>query len=645
MPSLHWIGKEKVVNHHQEVPFKVLEHRYGFTAASGKQPTETDSCNKIIHGDNLEALKALLPEYEGRIKCIYIDPPYNTGEEKWVYNDNVNDPRLLKWLGEVVGKAGEDFTRHDKWLCMMYPRLMLLRRLLSSDGAIFISIDDNEQERLKCICDEVFGANCFVGNIIWEKNYSPRNDSKGIPTATDYILVYGKQPGWKPRRLERTEEMDAKYKNPDNDIAPWTSSDAFAPNAKTHQGMVYAIQHPFTGEMLYPYQGACWRYQQADMLDIMKGWCNYELRELDDADRRAAVCGIPPEEVKASVKSIVLAEDLETSRQKARQVYERGQWPRLYFTSGGTGGIRRKTYIDKVEGRLVTTLWPHNEVGHTDGAKKELKTIFGGSVPFDTPKPVALIERILQIATDDGDIVLDSFAGSGTTAHAVLKMNQENPNSFRKFILIELMDYAESITAERVKRILKGYPYKGKKEVELYSQKLTVSKLRKADKYLKEVQDITKANEWKYTSVSQTIKDNCIKVIGTNVYDDFMPGMSGAFDYYELGKTLLDTDGNLNQDIDEEKIRRYIYYTETRQPLLRKRTEAYKFLLDVYEHTGYYFYYIPYQETVLDMDTVRILTAEVEQHIVYADQCLLPDNYLNALNILFKKIPRDIKHV
>lgn len=155
MPTLQWIGKDKVINHHQDVPFRILEHKYGFTAENGEQEIETNSGNRIIHGDNLEALKSLLPEYEGKIKCIYIDPPYNTGNEKWIYNDNVNHPKIKKWLGELVGKAGEDFTRHDKWLCMMYPRLKLLQKLLSEDGAIFISIDDNEQASLKLIMDEI----------------------------------------------------------------------------------------------------------------------------------------------------------------------------------------------------------------------------------------------------------------------------------------------------------------------------------------------------------------------------------------------------------------------------------------------------------------------------------------------------------
>jgi len=191
MPTLHWIGKEKVINHHMDVPFKVLEHSYGFN--NGEQTAnETKSGNKIIHGDNLEALKALLPEYEGRVNCIYIDPPYNTGNENWVYNDNVNDPKIKKWLGQVVGKESEDLSRHDKWLCMMYPRLKLLHKLLADDGAIFISIDDNEQANLKLICDEIFGGANIVSNMIWQKRKGGGNDSFYIAVDHEYILCYVK---------------------------------------------------------------------------------------------------------------------------------------------------------------------------------------------------------------------------------------------------------------------------------------------------------------------------------------------------------------------------------------------------------------------------------------------------------------------
>ena len=184
MPTLNWIGKDKVVNHAAAVPFHVLEHVYNFGGSSE---------NKIIHGDNLLALKSLLPEYEGRIKCIYIDPPYNTGNEGWIYNDKVNSPQIKKWLGEVVGKEGEDLSRHDKWLCMMYPRLKLLKKLLADDGAIFISIDDNEQANLKLICDEIFGAQNFVANIAVINNLKGRSDDKFIATAHENLLIYRKE--------------------------------------------------------------------------------------------------------------------------------------------------------------------------------------------------------------------------------------------------------------------------------------------------------------------------------------------------------------------------------------------------------------------------------------------------------------------
>lgn len=209
--------KSKVINHHQEVPFRVLERKYSFDE-NGQHDEDNGSENMIIRGDNLEALKALLPRYEGRVKCIYIDPPYNTGNEGWVYNDNVNDPKIKKWLGEVVGKEGEDLTRHDKWLCMMYPRLKLLQKLLADDGAIFISIDDTEISNLRLLMDEVFGANNFVTTVIWHKNYAPKSSAKFFSEDHDYITVYAKNKmAWIPNLLPRTEEQDKIYKNPDND--------------------------------------------------------------------------------------------------------------------------------------------------------------------------------------------------------------------------------------------------------------------------------------------------------------------------------------------------------------------------------------------------------------------------------------------
>ena len=583
MPTLEWIGKDKVVNHHQEVPYRVLERQYSYDEA-GQHAEDNGSENMIIHGDNLEALKALLPRYEGKVKCIYIDPPYNTGNEGWVYNDNVNDPKIKKWLGEVVGKEGEDLSRHDKWLCMMYPRLKLLQRLLAEDGVIFISIDDNELYNLKSICDEIFGLSCFVSNISWQRTYSMRNDSQGIPAEIEHILVYSKKPMWIPSKLPRTEEMNSKYKNPDNDPqGPWQNTTAFAPGGTTHQGMVYAIQHPFTGKMMYPTRDAHWRYQQEQMLEIMRGWCNYELKELDDAHERAAVCGLTPDEVRQGVNAIVLSEPLDVSSQKAKKVYERGQWPRFYFTSGGKGGIRRKTYMESVGGKLATNYWPFSETGHTDEAKKDLLSIFGGKVTFDTPKPARLIERVLTIAASPDSIVLDSFAGSGTTAHAVLNMNKADGGN-RRFILVEMMDYADSITAERVKRVIDGYG-EGKKAVE---------------------------------------------------------GTGGSFSYYELGPVLLLPDGNLNEEVGAQKIREYVYYMETKEPLPTEQPKDEPYFMGLCRNTAYYFYYERERVTTLDHTFLATIQTKAEGYTIYADLCAIPQETLRKHNITFKKIPRDI---
>ena len=217
MPTLNWIGKEVVVKHHKEVPFRLLEPVPELSCGAA------DSGNLIVQGDNLHALKALLPRYAGQVKCIYIDPPYNTGNEGWVYNDNVNSPEIKKWLGEVVGKEGETLDRHDRWLCMMYPRLVLLRQFLREDGAIFVSIDDNEVASLRLLMDEIFGKRNFVETIIWEKNYAPKASARHFSEAHDYVVVYALNSDKWPRNLvARSEKQDKMYKNPDNDPrGPW----------------------------------------------------------------------------------------------------------------------------------------------------------------------------------------------------------------------------------------------------------------------------------------------------------------------------------------------------------------------------------------------------------------------------------------
>ena len=548
-------------------------------------PENQESKNIYISGDNLDALKHLLNSYCGQVKCIYIDPPYNTGNEKWCYNDNVNDPHIQKWLGEVVGKEGEDLTRHDKWLCMMYPRLMLLQKLLADDGAIFISIDDNELYNLKSICDEIFGASSFVSNISWQRTYSTRNDSKGIVNEVEHILVYSKQPGWNPNKLPRTAEMDAIYKNPDNDSRPWASDNPYAPGAAMHQGMVYAIQHPFDGRLLYPSNGRCWTFSQEQMLEYMNAWANYELRDLHDEKERAAICGISEVDVRKEVKAIMLSDSLDIASKRAQSVLERGPWPRFYFTKGGKGGIRRKTYLENVGGKLPTNFWPYTEVGHTDEAAKQIKAIFGGEATFDTPKPSRLIEFVLKIASSEDALILDSFAGSGTTAHAVLNMNKVD-GGHRKFILVEMGDYADTTTAERVKRVINGYG-----------------------------------------------KDK--NAVG---------GTGGNFSYYELGERLLLPDGNMNESIGTDKIRDYIWYTETKKPAVSQQNGN-PYFLGENNHTAYYFYYEPDQMCVLDYAFLSTIPEKAENYLIYADRCALSESDLLRFGITFKKIPRDIARV
>lgn len=650
MPELTWVGKDKVITHHLDVPLRVLERQYSFDQA-GQSDADNGSPNMVIHGDNLEALKALLPRYEGRVDCIYIDPPYNTGNEGWVYNDNVNDPRIKKWLGDVVGKEGDDLSRHDKWLCMMYPRLRLLHRLLAPTGSIFISIDDNEAAALRLVCDEIFGTRCFVADISWQRNYSTRNDSKGIPAEVEHLLVFSKQPGWNPNTLERTAEMDAKYKNPDNDVSAWRSDNAFAPGAATHQGMVYAVQHPFTGKMVYPALGRGWTFEQAEVFRIMSQWTDYELKDLNDADERARVCGVPASEVKPGVKALVLAKPLAEARRDAETVYARGQWPRFYFTKGGLGGVARKTYLDSVSGALPTNLWTYDEAGHTDGAKKEIRAIFDGRVAFDTPKPTRLVERILAIASQPGDLILDSFAGSGTTGQAVLNLNRQNGGD-RRVILVELGDYAESVTAERLRRTIRGYQDTRVEEHVLFDQKLTLAALKRGADVVAEATEVYEQARGYYTKVSRpavvtTVKGKTgtasVRVVATQEHERDVSGTGGSFSYYELGAPLL-VGEDLNPALALEQLREYVWYTSTSTPYRPGADAVFPDFLGVHQDVAYFFAYDPGATTTLSREYLAAIPAacRAESYVVYADACSLTEQQLAGLNVTFKKITRDI---
>ena len=533
MPTLHWIGKEKVINHHLDVPFKVLEHAYGFDNGT-KTTEETNSGNKIIHGDNLEALKALLPEYENKIKCIYIDPPYNTGNEGWVYNDNVNDPKIKKWLHSVVGRDGEDLSRHDKWLCMMYPRLKLLHKLLAEDGAIFISIDDNEQTNLKLVCDEIFGISNYLGNLIWRKKEGGGQTDKYFVTEHEYISIYQKSNNYQwidTFRLKTDKDfnkIDDKGRFKLTKLEKWGSG----ARKEDRPTMCFPIFTP-NNEEYYPIapdgNDGRWRVGKITMDKLIK-------------------------------ENLIHWEQ----RNNKYIPYE-------------------KTYqIENDEVRIKERSILYN-LTNTAEASKALTSIFGAKDLFDTPKPFQLIEFVIQHSTDENSIILDSFSGSGTTAHAVLNLNKQDGGN-RKFILIEMEDYAETITAERVKRVIKGY---GDTE-----------------------------------------------------------GTSGSFDYYELGHPMFKEDANLNEEVGVEKIKQYIWYTETKSnltPALSKGEGAEtKYFVGENNDTAYYFNYEVDRITVLDHTFLSSIKTKAEQYVIYADKCLFPKDFLTKHHIIFKKIPRDI---
>lgn len=555
MPTLNWIGKDKVVSHHQDVPYRVLEHKYGFTADTGEQTDPTNSGNKIIHGDNLEALKSLLPEYEGKIKCIYIDPPYNTGNEGWTYNDNVNHPKIKKWLDETI-KAKEqdkvaaigidDLTRHDKWLCMMYPRLKLLHKLLDDNGAIFISIDDNEQANLKLMANEIFGETNFIGEFIWTRKKKGAFLSKKIRKMTEYVLCYQKNGN---ENLELYGE-DAY-------------SDKWQPIVKrTNSKKTLVVQKNIIETTL----------KNGIYNAGFKGKVGTGINFLNDFEVKN---NIVVTKIEMQGNFVWTQEFLDS---------ELSQGTRISLSTKFGFNVLRHNQGEKFKAPS-TILSSEIGIGTNEDASQDLTTIFDSEMgtSFNYSKPASLIEFLTKSITyiDLNAVVLDSFAGSGTTAHAVLNLNKQDGGN-RKFILVEMEEYANEITAERVKRVTKGYG-SGNKKVE---------------------------------------------------------GTGGAFDFYELGLPLFDENQNLNEEVGLPKIREYIWFSETCTSFTEPKAENY--FLGKKEDSAYYFIYEKDRLTTLDYDALELIKTKGEQYIIYADNCLLPKEFMAKKNIIFKKIPRDI---
>lgn len=568
MPTLTWIGKDKVVTHHKDVPYRVLSHQYGFNSANPKDRSETHSGNKIIHGDNLEALKSLLPEYEGRVNCIYIDPPYNTGKENWVYNDNVNDPKIQKWLGEVVGKEGEDLSRHDKWLCMMYPRLTLLKCLLNSSGAIFISIDDNEYHLLKAICDEIFGKRNYIKTFVWYTQGHTDNQDV-ITHVHEYILMYAKS----IEDLKINKVVDPNIPL-DSKILRDFAENSITKNGDKNPPSIFTIPAGFPCEVetLYkPKQSLIEEFLD----EVGSGCITRELSKKYNVQYPARIDDMIVRDYKLQKPCRVFSGWMNFNKlQKFASTCEPfvdsdGSTLKYYLSKNGVIYYRRE---NRVASYIQSVL---ENMGTTETNKYMLEKM---GVKFDFPKPVELIQYLLSIVSGENDIILDSFAGSGTTAHATLELNKKSGN--RKFILIEINDYADSGTAQRVKSAMTGY--------------------------------------------------------------DSIPGLGGQFDFYEIGERLFNDDGNLNEHVSEDQIREYIYFTETKQHLTRAKSEG-MYLMDDWNDTSYYFYYQKETATTLSFDTLRkIVDHKAEQYIIYADICTISDADLEKRHVIFKKIPRDI---
>jgi adenine specific DNA methylase Mod len=529
MPTLNWIGKEAVVKHHKDVPYRLLERVPELDCG------ECDSGNLIVQGDNLHALKALLPRYAGQVKCIYIDPPYNTGNEGWVYCDNVNSPEIRQWLNSVVGKEGETLDRHDRWLCMMYPRLLLLREFLRDDGVIFVSIDDNEVAHLRLLMDEIFGGANFVTDIIWRSSDASNNDAKQFSVDYNHTLTYSKLSGWQSNRLDRSEENNAHYKNPDNDPnGVWFSGNVSSPNPRIN--LTFDVIAP-NGNIIKPPKNG-WRWKKETMDEMIER------------------------------KEIIFSED-----QKR---------------------IIKKTYLKDQVGIIPSNIWwDIEDTGHNRNAKYELIKIFSElktSDIFKTPKPTKFIEKIIKISCDKNSIILDSFAGSGTTAHAVLNLNKQDGGN-RSVILVEMDEtIAETITAERNRRIIEGYD---------------------------------------------------------NAKGEPVEGLGGGFQFYRLSKEPLFTaDGQVRRDVTFAQLAEFVWFKETGTGFTGCADSP---LLGVFHNSAVYLLYNgilgdndPEKGNVLTPSIYKTLPPFQGRKIIYATACRGGDSWLNREQIVLKQTPYEL---
>jgi adenine-specific DNA-methyltransferase len=528
MATLDFKGKALVQNYHLSVKYHELVPKRDRSLTDKVRLDD----NLIIHGDNLKALKALLPTYAGQVKCIYIDPPYNTGNEGWAYNDKVNSPMMQEWLGKAVDR--DDLTRHDKWLCMMLPRLKLLKELLADDGAIFVSIADHELHRLRSIMDEVFGESQFVANFVWKSRAKPSNigDKKKKPQqVSEYILCYAKG-----------------MKGEDKTF-----------------GLILSGE-----DRSYPHKLGNRPYRLQTILKSNRGGNQRDTM-------RFTIAGFTPNK----------GQRWQGGEAHIQKLHDTGH---LEFRDG-IPFLRYFEDEENPEHNPIYTFVQPTISGTAEHGKIELNEIIGENHGLDTVKPLALIKWLFSFAAEKDALVLDSFAGSATTAHAVLALNKEDGGN-RKFILVECEDYADTITAERVRRVIKGV--KGA-----------------SDENLKK-------------------------------------GLGGTFSYFELGKAIeLDSilDGkNLPSYLE---LARYVFYTATGEEFdERKVNEKRSFVGESKTHEVYLFYQpdLDYlKKTALTLERAESLgKLKTKRRLVFAPTKYLDQEQLDALRIDFAQLPFEI---
>lgn len=583
MPELHFKGKEFVYNHHLSVPYRPLVPQADKSVGAAHDLNG----NLIIHGDNLHALKALMPLYAGKVDCVFIDPPYNTGNEKWSYNDNVNSPMLKEWLdNNPIGI--EDGLRHDKWCAMMYPRIKLLHELMSDTGIIFVCIGDDEQHRLRLLLDDVFGESNFLACFVWQSRAKPTNigEAKVKPqNDAEYIFAYEKVKNKAKFRLVNSG-FDRSYPHTDKDGS-------------------YRIQ------------------------TILKSNRGENQRDT----MRFEIGGFTPP----------IEQRWQGGYDSIKELFDNN---RVEFRDG----TPFRKYYDHEEADEHAPFYCYvsrSNSGTAESGKSMLNDIVGNQHGLDTVKPIEIVEYLLKRATKSDSLVLDSFGGSGTTAHAVLKLNAQDEGN-RKFLMVECESYADRLTAQRIRQIVNGYEYIGTQKEVLFNEALNFTSLKRADKLLDHIVSIENLEAHRFDEIKKIVKDGELVVTGEKKITEKVEGLGGSFTYCTLGDPV-DLDGILTGENlpSYEAIGSWLYHTATGEALKTADIDKANWYLG--ETNAYYVWlvYKPELEFLKSRDAALTLNlAETitkaktgKKHLVFAPAKFVPNKTLLPLGVEYAPLP------